>query len=129
GTIDLDRFASLADLRKELASLLFHAVVGTSRLPLHSVEAPLPAFSFGELFYCFHALEADGPATTTRELLSWLQPHERSILEQVKLLETLLHAVPGEHMMEAAVGVAECISDPLALLRTLFNEVSLSPWT
>jgi hypothetical protein len=38
-------------LREELSDLLFRAVVGTGRLPLTSLEAPLPAFSFGQLGY------------------------------------------------------------------------------
>src|SRR5262249_2204258 len=51
GRIDLAEFADRAELTNELAGLLFDAIVGTSRLPLTSVEAPLPAFSFGRLFY------------------------------------------------------------------------------
>src|SRR5207253_1341389 len=55
GTIAPRRFSNLVDVHDELVCQLFHAVVGTSRLPLHSTEAPLPAFSFGDLFYCFRA--------------------------------------------------------------------------
>src|SRR5262249_28817245 len=55
GTLALASCASLDELRDELICRLFHAVVGT-RLPLSSVEAPLPAFSFGELFYCYRGL-------------------------------------------------------------------------
>src|SRR5947208_176843 len=49
GTISLDRFADADELRDELIGLLFQAVVGCSRLPLQSVEAPLPAYSLGWL--------------------------------------------------------------------------------
>src|SRR5438477_94799 len=49
GTIELARFTSLDDLRDEMICLLFQAVVGTSRLPLTSLESPLPAFSIGDL--------------------------------------------------------------------------------
>ena len=47
----LDQLADLDELRDEMICGLYHAVVGASRLPLTSVEAPLPAFSFGRLFY------------------------------------------------------------------------------
>src|SRR5438270_475906 len=53
GTAELGRFRDLEELRDELICLLFNAVVGTSRLPLAPAETPLPAFSFGELFYCY----------------------------------------------------------------------------
>src|SRR5438128_1161102 len=49
GTIRLVCFANVEELRDELICLLFHAVVGLSRLPLTSIESPLPAFSLGEL--------------------------------------------------------------------------------
>ena len=67
GTIELPRFRDLEELRDELICLLFNAVVGTSRLPLAPVETPLPAFSFGELFYCYRS---DEPATS-KPLCSW----------------------------------------------------------
>ncbi len=50
GTVRLEDFSSLEALAAELGSLRFQAVVGTSRLPLTSLEAPLPAFSCGHLF-------------------------------------------------------------------------------
>src|SRR5262249_48011028 len=53
GTVVLDRFSTPAALRDELAALLFHAVVGASRLPLTSIESPLPAFALGQLFYVY----------------------------------------------------------------------------
>src|SRR5262249_19262083 len=49
GTILIDRFTTIGDLLDELICRPFHAVVGASRLPLTSVEAPLPAFSLGRL--------------------------------------------------------------------------------
>ena len=44
-TIRIDEFRTTVDLLDELACAVFQAVVGTSRLPLTSVETPLPAFS------------------------------------------------------------------------------------
>src|SRR5436190_1722020 len=47
GTITLTEFTSLEDVQDELVCQIWQAVVGASRLPLTSVEAPLPAFVFG----------------------------------------------------------------------------------
>src|SRR5205085_6483724 len=51
GTIDLRDCSSSDDLEAELASLVFRAVIGVSRLPLTSIEAPIPEFSLGRLGY------------------------------------------------------------------------------
>jgi hypothetical protein len=138
GSVRLDRFADLEELRDELACLLFAAVVGTSRLPLSSVESPLPSFSFGQLFYCYRPTaprDADsvrGWKGLVEDLLApGLNPRE-----EAHLLETFLHASPRDEMNDAAdafvrrwTACGRTIADLLALLRTLFNEVSLSPYT
>jgi hypothetical protein len=60
--------------------------------------------------------------------------------EQARLLETFLHAVPPgergtaverwmERWMERWSALDRTAADLVALMRTLFNEVSLSPWT
>jgi hypothetical protein len=136
GSVALDHFDDPGELCDELIALLFHAVVGTSRLPLSSVEAPLPAFSFGELFYCHRpAGEGEGPLRSWQDLPGMLSAG-LAWREKAKLLETFLHAVPAEAMGEAAgmfVGrwqeAGHSPTDLSALLRTLFNEVSLSPYT
>lgn len=136
GTIDLGQFADEQELRDELVCLLFRAVVGTSRLPLTSVEAPLPAFSLGRLAYFCQAGQHGAPARSYRELVERLLTGELCWLEKAKLLETLLHAVPAEEMAEAVrlfwerwQSLGHDARDAAALVRTLFNEVSLSPWT
>src|SRR5262249_7029263 len=58
GTVRLDQCAGADDFRAEVAGLIFQAVVGVSRLPLTSVEAPLPDFSLGQLAYFYRP----GPA-------------------------------------------------------------------
>ncbi|MFL5329937.1 MAG: hypothetical protein ACJ8C4_13615 [Gemmataceae bacterium] len=50
GSIRPDEF-STDQLQRELTHLVYSAVVGTGRLPLTSIEAPLPDFSFGRLGY------------------------------------------------------------------------------
>src|SRR5205823_2250954 len=66
GTIVLDDCADAGALHDELACQLFQTVVGTSRLPLTSVEAPLPGFSLGQIgFYYRPAAVAAGAAPLT----------------------------------------------------------------
>ncbi len=138
GTIGLDRFADLDELRDELACRLFQAVVGTSRLPLASVETPLPAFSFGQLFYCHRLAAPDAAETprTWRELVADMLSPPVNLREQARLLETFLHAAPATEMVDAATAFVRrwseldrTTADLSTLLRTLFNEVSLSPYT
>src|SRR5947209_306799 len=70
GTIPLDRFTTEGELLDELVCRVFHAVVGASRLPLTSVEAPLPAFSLGRVAYVYRpAPRPDRPACAWAELL------------------------------------------------------------
>ncbi|MGH7227207.1 MAG: hypothetical protein ACRELF_28660, partial [Gemmataceae bacterium] len=137
-TIRLDRFADVEELRDELACALFQAVVGTSRLPLSSVETPLPAFSFGNLFYCYRAgaPETSGPVRGWHGLVTDMLAPALNPREGAYLLETFLHAAPDEEMNAAAAmlvhrwsEIGRTIEDFTALLLTLFNEVSLSPYT
>ncbi len=140
GTVHLQRFCNVDDVRDELICLLFQAVVGSSRLPLTSVEAPLPAFSLGELAY-FHrpqlaGAQASQPMTTSRDLVELGLHRELSWLEKAKLLETLLRTISTEGIGEAAKLFAQRWSELghssrefVALCRTLFNEVALSPYT
>src|SRR5207248_309459 len=73
GTVKLHEFGTINELRDELVCQLFHAVVGTSRLPLASVETPLPQFSFGELFYCYRPYAgSDGCLDTFQGLVTWM---------------------------------------------------------
>ena len=123
GTIDLARFADLAELRDELICQLFLAVVGTSRLPLHSVEAPLPGFSFGQLFYCHR--ESPGQASRTWEdLIDEVGRTDLNVLERAKLLETVLRDSPssGFRSGDAVAVMAQRCPDLLGVLRQVFNE-------
>jgi hypothetical protein len=137
GTVRLQAFPGADDLRDELMGQLFHAVVGASRLPLLSVEAPLPGFSFGELLYCYRpGAPAGGPLREWRDMVRGMLAPPLSLLERAKLLEALLRSVPPSAVEEVARVFVEHWSDlgegpeGLAwLLRTLFNEVSLSPYT
>ncbi len=141
GTIRLPRFTDANRLRDELIALLFQAVVGTSRLPLTSVEAPLPAFTLGELAYVYRANlpdaeEACRPLRSVRDLIEQALRAELAWLEKAKLLETVLRTTPAEGVEEAAEHWAaqwqrlgHSQAELVALWRTLFNEVALSPYT
>jgi len=130
-----DRFA----LRRELACRLHQAVVGVSRLPLTSVEAPLPAFTLGELAYFGHSAP---PAKESTPMNSWMELAGRALsprcafAETARVLECLLRATPAAELPAAAeafaarwreIGVGDdCWPD---LLLLVFNEAALSPYT
>jgi hypothetical protein len=135
GTLPLRSFVSADELRDELICRLFHAV-GASRLPLLSAEAPLPAFSFGELLYCFRPEATDESGRDWRQVVGAMLGPPQSWLERAKLLELLLRAVRPAEVEEASRVIVERWSELgetpgrlAALLRTVFNEVSLSPYT
>jgi hypothetical protein len=156
GTLTLAEFADAGCLRDELACRLFQAVVGASRLPLTSIEAPLPAFTLGQLGY-FHrpdAVEAAGGAMRdVGELgrvpvLTALSP-----AEHVKLWELIIRASPPAELPAVADIVTKVFTrreQPAIALepfkpfpdeqkqyayevqtrfREMFNSVSLSPYT
>src|SRR5262249_40551355 len=70
GTIDLSRLASGSELHDELVSLIFAAVVGVSRLPLTSLEMPLPAFTLGQFAYCYQPDAQDIASTSPSDWIS-----------------------------------------------------------
>jgi hypothetical protein len=121
------------NLSEELALWLFRAVVGLSRLPLTSLEAPLPAFVLGELAY-FRQDLADNrhePLASWRQLLT-AYCADWQAEQQSKWLEFLLRCLPADDVGDAAAAFVNYLRDAdyfLALLRAVFNDVSLSPYT
>jgi hypothetical protein len=124
--------------RDELACLLFHAVVGHSRLPLTSVESPLPGFSLGLLGYFYRpsATDGTGPMTAVADLCRLPAETELASAERVKLLELILRATPAidlpgliPTMLQRFFGQAADGTAAVALLRSVFNAVTLSPYT
>jgi hypothetical protein len=148
GTIRLAQFSNGEDLRDEIICRLFLAVVGT-RLPLTSVESPLPGFSLGRLAYFYRpgldeSATPAGPLRSYRDLIEKALGDHLAWVEKARLLETLLHAVPTEELAEAVelflvrwcglrrstdVREQEAPRDLVELLLTMFNEASLSPDT
>lgn len=141
GSIHLNQYANLDAIRDELTGLLFRAVIGTSRLPLTSLESPLPAFSLGELMYCTHAapLPEESVQVTLKSWQELLQKAFRdgqTPLEEAKFCEFLLRATPAEDLDAMARAlfnrwqqIGRRAEELPQLLRTVFNEVALSPYT
>ncbi len=143
GTMRLEDFADLENVRDELIGLIWQAIVGTSRLPLTSVEAPLPAFSFGQLHYLYHADAGVQPCASWE---GWLVRGLRAPCawrETVKLLEFTLRHIPKVELEYEMVATPQMLRlwevlraewPPFAgsvprLLRAMFKDVSLSPYT
>jgi hypothetical protein len=129
GTIDIREFPTVPGLHDELICLIFQAVVGASRLPLTSVEAPLPAFTLGRLTYI--ASEDEGDLFVVRALRTNLNSREI-----VKLLEVLIRMTPRGDLIAASntlqlhwLSAGRTRSAFLALFRAVFEEVALSPYT
>ncbi len=130
GSIALADVIDISELRDEIACLVWQAFVGTSRLPLTSVEAPLPAYVLGQShFVASNVGEAIEHAiadwhilleNATKQPLAWI--------ERVKLIEFLLRQLPADDL--PALCAAVPADWPIArLMRSLFNHVSLSPYT
>ncbi len=136
GTIHLPSLTDAEDLRDELIGYLFHAVVGASRLPLTSIEAPLPEFSFGQLAYCFCITRsAQPPFREYSELIREAWAVDLSRVERIKLLEIALRSTPQSEVANLAAMFVEKLialeSLPALprLLRDMFDYASLTPYT
>lgn len=135
GTIDLEEFLQEGALRAEMSHLVSAAVVGTSRLPLTSLESPLPGFSLGHLAYCSQGEATGSPRRSCRELLDVLDEGMQSGRppeELARLLEAIMRSADAAEVPELAGLLARRQQSPgnfIGLLRALFNDVSLSPWT
>jgi hypothetical protein len=138
GTVFFNQFESGSELHDEIVCQLFQAVVGSSRLPLTSLEAPLPAFALGQMAY-FLRSSGEGKAGLLRSFQDLMRQglsQEVSQREKVKLLETVLRATAREQLSEMAgllvarwTQIGHELRELPALFRELFEELSLSPYT
>jgi hypothetical protein len=141
GTVNLAEFGDPQPLHDEVAYLLFRAVVGLSRLPLTSVEAPLPGFSLGELGYFGRSHDGaperrPAPMNSSHDLVRCGLHGDLGWLEKAKLLELLLRSTAKDDLGDAAERfmarwreIGHSVQEFVALLHTLFDEVALSPYT
>jgi hypothetical protein len=125
GTLTLADFDEKTNVSDEIDLLIRLAVLGTSRLPLTSVESPHPAFSFGQLLYepgySDEAKNAKQPMRHWSQLIVLDQPMSP------RTLETILRAVRPdeiENVPPALCGILGGVP-----LNWIFNDVSLSPYT
>ncbi len=133
GVIRPAEFASMAALFDELVANLHFAVVGVSRLPLTSVELPLPSFTFGQLHYCYTSCrKAQDSLTSAMERFA---EDGMGIVEQARLIESAIRATPSDGMAELAQGIERLRrSYPqqdvswTRLFAIMFNNVALSPY-
>ena len=126
GSVDL----ATCTERAELALWIFRAVAGLSRLPLTSVEAPLPGFSLGQVAYFWNE-DATQPLTTWQQLLAAASAAWPAMV-RTKWLEFLLRTTPAADVGALATAYARqspAPDDTLRLLRAVFNDVALSPYT
>lgn len=124
-----ESLATCGEFADELSCLLFQAVVGTSRLPLTSIEAPLPAFMLGQLGYLYRP-GAAGPLREVDELLPFVGDRSLAEIERIKLTELFLRAANDAALTAAIPLLVRCDScDPFGRLRQVFNGVTLSPYT
>lgn len=128
GTLQLADFAGENALRAALGRSVFHAVVGLSRLPLTSVESPLPTFSLGQIAYFLSASHSPSVMTSWRNLMLEEGPAWPAG-ERTKWLEGVLRSIPATDLAELAGAWQLPGRDTVALLRAVFNDVALSPYT
>lgn len=119
---DADRVAG------ELEHLLFLAVIGTSRLPITSLESPLPDFSLGRLAYLPGLAAGEQPWDDPIAFLARALEGDRPLVEQAKALETALRA-PGDRSPASVLGEVHGKRRVAELLRAVFNGAALSPYT
>ncbi|MEX2112377.1 MAG: hypothetical protein WD845_04285, partial [Pirellulales bacterium] len=135
GTIDL---ATISDdeLAGELRAGLFLAVIGVSRLPITSLESPLPSFSLGQFAY-FPRLTGGGQSWWTVPLAFLRADVGGRVcgVEFAKSLEMALRATPDERQPQIANALeshAAATSDGAQrvgdMIRDLFRYISLSPY-
>jgi hypothetical protein len=133
GTVDLMSCRTAGRLRDELSGLLLQAVVGTSRLPLTSLESPLPAFTLGQLAYCFRSSKP--PAESRCDVIHWteqLADPSLSSFERAKIIESTLrssHDADLESVRDCLLRIDPRIDWWLEQIFQVFNGVSLSPYT
>ncbi|HEX3726256.1 MAG TPA: hypothetical protein VHV08_08435 [Pirellulales bacterium] len=132
GTLDAKQSAH--DLSSELSQDVFLAVIGTSRLPITSLESPLPAFSLGQLAYLPFDFQRQAAWDDAIDFASAAFASDQALV-QAKALEIALRAVP-DHELERLTQLCEQqLARPagrerlIVVFRSLFNNVALSPYT
>ena len=135
GTVDRNRWASTAALAGELSQYVLLAIVGTSRLPITSVESPLPAFSFGQLGYSADCPPRDAPTSNPTDWIERSLCHS-ALAAQARVLELALRAAEPTEIaavsrvwQQQADRLGLSAENTLRAVKELFNQVALTPYT
>ncbi|MFO0903640.1 MAG: hypothetical protein U0939_11605 [Pirellulales bacterium] len=133
GTLDFRapwrRCASPEEQRRELAVVLAQAWTGVSRLPITSIEAPLPSFSLGRSGY---DASLDLPATATAERLlsdAWRRPTAPGASLRLEMALRALAGPPNASLFDSSPDDPALRAARSALIERLFHGISLSPFT
>jgi len=138
GSLRIDGFDTSESLARAICEQMALAVMGTSRLPLTSLEAPLPAFSLGQLAYFSTAITAPGiePMRAPAEMIEHVAMASQTWGQKAKTLESLLRAASADMLPDLAdrfvqkwLALGEDSKRLAALMRTVFDHVALSPCT
>jgi hypothetical protein len=152
GTIDLANYPPATVLAAEVNRYMLLSVIGTSRLPLTSLESPLPAFSLGRLAYFVRAdVPGGSPIRSPHALLDAIvrrfSKRDSSLQERARLLEAFLRSTRPSENPEAVVSFFDRLALEVypeekqrdgsgvhpavvltQLLEAIFNDVALSPY-
>ncbi len=130
---------SIDEAQHDLPESLFHALVGLSRLPLTSVEAPHPLFTFGRVFYGVGSTvgQASSPTSSVGQASSlpigsvhFVNLGRQDACPTLWQTRSLPHKALEFLLHRHATSDLNTLSDvSLQLLRAMFNDVSLSPYT
>jgi len=131
GTIDLAARDDGENLRDEIGKYLAFAMLGTSKLPITSLETPLPAFSLGQIMYFHGAEPAASPHTDVAKLLT-----AEPLLFHPQAVELVLRSLDGRDLGRVAkmhVAAVRRSAAPPALISTtcrqVFHGLALTPAT
>jgi hypothetical protein len=137
GAVSIGDLNGASDAIEEMSRLAFHAFVGLSRLPLNSVESPLPAFSFGVAGF-FPSLPAGEKVLANSLALLDVHPHPAGNfdVDYPRRVELFLRTADGATREAGArLFATQFPTDepgkaaPWRILRRMFNDTSLTPYT
>jgi hypothetical protein len=131
GTVSIAACRTAGRLRDELSGLMLDAVVGTSRLPLTSLESPLPAFTLGQLAYSYADATRDSADGDPYRWAERFRDPQLIPFERAKLLESLVRCTSADIDVLAKIllEIDPRIDSWTALVFAVFNSASLSPYT
>lgn len=134
-TIDLSRPREAPELAAELRACLYAAVAGR-RLPITSLESPLPAFSLGQFFYWPGSNPPAAAFREPRDLVENAWSASNPPWLSARVLETMLRSAEEGQLRALTTLLVDRWketggndADLCEVFRELFGQVALSPYT